>query len=102
MLHIQFDAENEQLLLTDGEETIRIKCPLSLQRLNISGYDVIKSVWLKFNSYDFTHCEFNRDDMKKLLNFLNTIATHEKMVKKLDEEIAPGSSWRSEVVEYQN
>ena len=26
--------------------------------------------------------------MKKLLNFLNTIATHEKMVKKLDEEIA--------------
>ena len=59
-----FDAENEQLLLTDGNETIRIKCPLSLQRLNISGYDVIKSVWLKFNSYDFTHCEFNRDDMK--------------------------------------
>ena len=30
-----FDAENEQLLLTDGNETIRIKCPLSLQRLNI-------------------------------------------------------------------
>ena len=97
-----FDAENEQLLLTDGEETIRIKCPLSLQRLNISGYDVIKSVWLKFNSYDFTHCEFNRDDMKKLLNFLNTIATHEKMVKKLDEEIAPVLAGEVKLIEYQN
>lgn len=97
-----FDAENEQLLLTDGNETIRIKCPLSLQRLNISGYDVIKSVWLKFNSYDFTHCEFNRDDMKKLLNFLNTIATHEKMVKKLDEEIAPVLAGEVKLIEYQN
>ena len=97
-----FDAENEQLLLTDGKETIRIKCPLSLQRLNISGYDVIKSVWLKFNSYDFTHCEFNRDDMKKLLNFLNTIATHEKMVKKLDEEIALVLAGKVKLIEYQN
>ena len=97
-----FDAENEQLLLTDGKETIRIKCPLSLQRLNISGYDVIKSVWLKFNSYDFTHCEFNRDDMKKLLNFLNTIATHEKMVKKLDEEIALVLAGEVKLIEYQN
>ena len=97
-----FDAENEQLLLTDGKETIRIKCPLSLQRLNISGYDVIKSVWLKFNSYDFTHCEFNREDMKKLLNFLNTIATHEKMVKKLDEEIALVLAGEVKLIEYQN
>ena len=53
-----FDAENELLLLTDGNRTIKVYCPLSLQRLNISGYDVIKAVWLKFNSYDFTHCEF--------------------------------------------
>lgn len=84
-----FDAEKELLLLTDGNSTLEVPCPLSLQRLNISGYDVIKAVWLKFNSYDFTHCEFTADDMKKLLDFLNAIAIHEKHVEKLDEMIAP-------------
>lgn len=84
-----FDSDNELLLLTDGIKTIKIYCPLSLQRLNISGYDVIKAVWLKFNSYDFTHCEFTQNDMKRLLDFLNTIALHEKYVERLDEAIAP-------------
>lgn len=84
-----FDAENEQLILTDGKDTISVNCPLSLQRLNISGYDVIKAVWLKFNSYDFTHCEFTRDDMKRLLDFLNTIAIHETYVEELDGIVAP-------------
>ena len=84
-----FDSDNEVLLLSDGVKTIEIYCPLSLQRLNISGYDVIKAVWLKFNSYDFTHCEFTKTDMKRLLDFLNTIAMHEKYVKRLDEVIAP-------------
>lgn len=83
------DDNEEQLVLTDGTTNINISCPLSLQRLNISGYDVIKGVWLKFNSYDFTHCDFTSDDMEKLLDFLNTIATHERYVKKLDEIIAP-------------
>lgn len=84
-----FDAENELLILTNGVTTIEVDCPLSLQRLNISGYDVIKAVWLKFNSYDFTHCEFTKEDMKGLLDFLNTIATHEHLIKELDEIIAP-------------
>lgn len=84
-----FDEENELLFLTDGNKTIEVRCPLSLQRLNISGYDVIKKVWLKFNSYDFTHCEFTKNDMKRLLDFLNTVATHEKCVAKLDGIIAP-------------
>lgn len=84
-----FDSDKEILLLTDGTKTIEVYCPLSLQRLNISGYDVIKAVWLKFNSYDFTHCEFAKNDMKRLLDFLNTIAMHEKYVEKLDEVIAP-------------
>jgi hypothetical protein len=84
-----FDADNELLLLTDGTKTIEVYCPLSLQRLNVSGYDVIKAVWLKFNSYDFTHCEFTKNDMKRLLDFLNIIALHEKYVERLDEVIAP-------------
>lgn len=84
-----FDENMEQLLLSDGNTTIALPCPLSLQRLNISGYDVVKSVWLKFNSYDFTHCSFTQDDMKKLMDFLNTIATHEKIVAELDELLLP-------------
>lgn len=84
-----FDVEKETLKITDGVQIIEIQCPLSLQRLNISGYDVIKAVWLKFNSYDYTHCEFAKEDMKRLLDFLNTIAIHEKYVEKLDELVAP-------------
>jgi len=80
-----FDEQKELLVLTDGTTDIKVDCPLELQHLNISGYDVIKSVWLKFNSYDFTHCEFNRNDMKALLDFLNTITTHTKLVAKIDD-----------------
>lgn len=84
-----FDEENELLILSDGKETITIDCPISLQRLNISGYDVIKSVWLKFNSYDFTNHEFTSDDMELLLDFLNIIAMHEQYVEEIDEVITP-------------
>jgi len=76
-------------MLSDWNATIALYCPLSLQRLNISGYDVIKGVWLKFNSYDFTHCAFTKEDMKRLLDFLNTIAMREKLVEKLDEILLP-------------
>lgn len=94
-----FDAEKEMLLLTDGVTTIRVRCPLSLQRLNISGYDVIKAVWLKFNSYNFTHCEFVKEDMKRLLDFLNTLALHEKYVAELDEIIAPLLDGKTSLIE---
>lgn len=82
-----FDEDNELLMLTDGRTRILIPCPLSLQKLNISGYDVIKNSWLKFNSYDFTNCEFTRDDLKGLLDFLNILATHENLIEKIDEKV---------------
>lgn len=82
-----FDEENESLVLTDGRDKIKVYCPVELQHLNISGYDVIKSVWLKFNSYNYTHCEFTKADMKALLDFLNTIEMHSKIVAELDDEV---------------
>lgn len=82
-----FDEENEKLILSDGTTRIELYCPMELQRLNISGYDVIKSVWLKFHSYGFTHCDFVREDMKKLLNFLNTLATHTAIVSRIDDVV---------------
>ena len=63
---------------------------------------MIKAVWLKFNSYDFTHCEFTKDDMKRLLDFLNTIAMHEKYVEKLDEIVAPILEGSVPLVENEN
>lgn len=82
-----FDEENEQLILTDGASKINVYCPVELQRLNISGYDVIKSIWLKFHSYDFTHCEFTGEDMRTLLDFLNTIAMHTVYVAQIDNAV---------------
>lgn len=72
-----FDEENEQLVLSDGRNvSIFIPCPMILQKLNISGYDVIKNVWLEFNFYDFIHCELNGGDIVGLLNLLNTLMIH--------------------------
>ena len=82
-----FDEENEELILSDGEQKIYIYCPIELQQLNISGYDVIKNVWLKFNSYDYTHCEFTKDDLTKLLNFLNILAERSRIVAELDVNV---------------
>ena len=79
-----FDEDNEKIILTDGNNKIEVDCPIELQKLNISGYDVIKSVWLKFNSYNFTRCDFTKDDLERLLNHLNTLAKHTEIVKKID------------------
>lgn len=80
-----FDEEKELLILTDGHTEIRIPCPVSLQQLNISGYDIIKNVWLKFNSYDFTHCAFSKSDMVSLLDLLNTLSVRIQLVNEIDE-----------------
>lgn len=79
-----FNEEKEVLNLSDGQISIPIYCPLELQHLNISGYDVIKNVWLKFYSYDFTHCDFSKDDMRKTLDFLNTLQERAVIVNKMD------------------
>jgi len=84
-----FDEENEQLILSDGHTEIRVFCPIAIQHLNVSGYDVIKNVWLKFNSYDFTHCELTRDDVRSLLNLLNTLAMQSHLVAEIDATIYP-------------
>lgn len=45
---------------------------------------LIKNVWLKFYSYDFTHCDFSKDDMRKTLDFLNTLQERAVLVNKMD------------------
>ena len=84
-----FDEDNEKIVLTDGERKIEIDCPTELQKLNISGYDVIKAVWLKFNSYDFTHCDFTQNDLEGLLNYLNILAKHTEIVARIDDAVRP-------------
>lgn len=80
-----FDEERELLLLSDGVVQIEVPCPLSLQKKNISGYDVIKNAWLKFHSYAFMHCAFTKEDFRALLHLLNTLAIHEQFVVQTDQ-----------------
>lgn len=79
-----FDEINEELVLQDDSDEVRIHCPLYLQKLSIAGYEVIKT-WLKFNSYASTHCTCTREDMRGLLNFLNSLAMHVEYVAGVDE-----------------
>lgn len=93
-----FDEENEKLILSDGRTEIRIDCPIALQKLNISGYDIIKNVWLKFHSYNFTHCDFTADDMRKLLNLLNKLEIHTRIVSQIDNVVSTVLSGQVELI----
>ncbi|MEI7946370.1 MAG: type ISP restriction/modification enzyme [bacterium] len=79
-----FDEENELLYLSDGDTEIKIPCPLAIQRLNISGYAVLKAAWLKFNSYNFTHTDFGEDELRKLLDLINVLAVRQQTIAKID------------------
>ena len=94
-----FDEENEKLVLTDGKTEIKISCPIELQKLNISGYDVVKNVWLKFNSYNYTHCDFTREDAGRLLDFLNILVTHRMVVDKIDDIVIQILSEKIDLIE---
>jgi len=79
-----FDEDNETVVLTDGRVNITIPCPLDAQRINISGYEVIKNVWMKFNSYNFTHCSFTADDMGGFLDLINKLLEYVQLVGEID------------------
>jgi len=79
-----FDEEAETLTITDGKTEIVVHCPLDVQRLNIGGYEIIKNVWMKFNSYGFTHCHFTQDDMEGLLNLINKLLEYIELVGEFD------------------
>lgn len=79
-----FDEENETITLTDGQTRITIPCSLDVQRINISGYEVIKNAWMKFNAYDFTHCAFTAEDMDGLLDLVNKLLEYVSLVGEID------------------
>lgn len=79
-----FNEEHETLVLSDGMQQIEIPCPIDIQRINIGGYDVIKNVWMKFNSYDYTHCIFTCEDLIGLLNLINKLIEYIELVGSVD------------------
>lgn len=81
---IDFDEEHELIILTDGLTTIEIPCPIDVQRINIGGYDVLKHVWMKFNSYNYSHCILSSDDVIELLTLINKLLEHISLVGKVD------------------
>ncbi len=81
-----YDEENEEFIIRDtvSGSTIRIYCPIPLQKFTVAGYNVIKDCWVKFHSYRFTHCDFTRDDLKELLDLFNKIASQMQIVSEID------------------
>jgi len=79
-----FDEDKEEIILSDGCTKIVLPCPLDAQRINIAGYDVIKNAWMKFNSYDYTHCVFTADDMEGFLNLVNKLLKYIEIVGEID------------------
>jgi hypothetical protein len=79
-----FNEENETITLTDGARNIVVSCPLDVQRVVISGYEVVKNCWMKFNAYDYTHCPFTPDDMEGLLILVNKLLEYLALVAEID------------------
>lgn len=79
-----FDEEREILILTDGLTKVEIPCPSYIQSINIAGYDIIKNVWMKFNSYNFTHSVFSPNDVIDLLNLINKLIEYVSLVGQID------------------
>jgi len=79
-----FDEEKETVILSDGKTEIEIFCPFDVQKITIGGYEVIKNVWIKFNSYDYTHCDFTADDMENFLNLVNKLLEYVELVGEID------------------
>jgi hypothetical protein len=79
-----FNEDDETITLTDGRIDITIPCPLDVQRINIAGYEVVKNAWMKFNSYDFTHCSFTPEDMESFLNLVNKLLEYVELVGEID------------------
>jgi hypothetical protein len=80
-----FNEDDETVTLTDGRNDITIACPLEIQRINIAGYEIVKNAWMKFNSYNFTHCAFTADDMEAFLNLVNKLLEYVELVGEIDD-----------------
>ncbi len=99
-----YDEEREQVVITDEvtRQSIRIYCPLALQKFKVAGYNVIKNCWIKFHSYRFTHCDFTRDELKDLLDLLNKIATQMQIVSEIDETLHDMVQGKIALLDYVN
>lgn len=82
------DDENNLIVLVFDDYSVNISCPIEVQKLVISGYEVLKDVWLKFNSYSYTHCEFSSDDLEKLLDCINVIMEHSLIISEIDNNVS--------------
>lgn len=83
-----FDEGNETVSLSgiDGE-VVTVPCPIEVQHVVIAGYEVVKNAWIKFNSYEFTHCSFTKDDMRSFLDLLNKLFEYVRLVRESDEMV---------------
>ena len=70
----------------NGDELV-VPCPQEIQDISIGGYDVIKNAWLKFYSYDYTHCYFDNEDLEDFLSLLNRLAEYLQVLDELDNTV---------------
>jgi hypothetical protein len=82
--NVDFDELHELIKVRNDDVLIEIPCPVDIQRKNISGYDVVKNVWLKFYSFEYTNSLFNKGSLASLLNLLNKLALHGILVGNVD------------------
>ncbi len=80
-----FDPDTETIILSSlSKDKVFVPCPSKIFNINIGGYDIIKNAWLKFYSYDYTHCEFTESDFDAFLCLLNRLAEYLNLLEQLN------------------
>ena len=89
LMSAAFDTEREKLILlfnNTNRYEIQIDCSIESNSKKISGYNVLDE-WIKYHTYKFTHCEFNKEDLEELLLLINKLKEHSLLVAKIDTEV---------------
>lgn len=85
---MSFSVDPERLeirLYGDGREPeVSLKdIPVELLQMTISGYETI-ACWLKFHSYTYTRCQFNRQEYNELLELLSALSRQMEIIGEID------------------
>lgn len=82
--------ENDEMLMLynqDESSSISVYCPEELYSLVISGYQLVKDVWLKFHLDAYLKVCFSQQDLCDLFDFLNRLAVRSSIISHIDERM---------------
>lgn len=86
LVSFEYREDDEMLILhhQDASCSIAVYCPEELYSLVISGYQLVKDVWLKFHLDAYLKVCFSQRDLCDLYDFLNRLSARISIISQID------------------